>query len=214
VRWISDLNGSFALKNGQSFFAMARTKDFDEDEVLSKAMNLFWLKGYSGTSMQDLVDGLGISRSSLYDTYGDKHSLFLRALENYRELNSERMAKIGREASSAKDAIRLVLEFYINELVKDKDHKGCFLVNAAVEMAPHDKEVNGMLCQNDRQMEEYFYETIKKGQESGEITNMQDARLLAQFIINGIKGIRITAKSLTDKKVFKEIINLTMSVLG
>lgn len=193
---------------------MARTKDFDEDEVLSKAMNLFWLKGYNGTSMQELVDGLGISRSSLYDTYGDKHALFLRALDNYRELTAQGLAKIGREAGSAKDAIRLVLERSINDLAKDKDHKGCFLVNAAVEMAPHDKEVNGMLCQNDRYMEEYFYETIKKGQENGEITNTQDARLLAQFIINSIKGIRVTSKSVNDKKVFKEIINLTMSVLG
>src|SRR5579862_8099263 len=107
---------------------MARTKDFDEDEVLLKAVNLFWLKGYNGTSMQDLVDGLGISRSSLYDTYGDKHSLFLKALDNYRELNTKRMYKIGREAASAKDAIRLVLEYSINELAKDKEHKGCFLV--------------------------------------------------------------------------------------
>jgi TetR/AcrR family transcriptional repressor of nem operon len=193
---------------------MARTKDFDEDEVLSKAMNLFWLKGYNGTSMQDLVDGLGISRSSLYDTYGDKHALFLKALDNYRELAAKGLAKIGREAGSAKDAIRLVLEQSINDLVKDKDHKGCFLVNAAVEMAPHDKEVNGMLCQNDKYMEEYFYETIQKGQANGEISNTQDARLLAQFIINSIKGIRVTAKSVNDKKVFKDIINLTLSVLG
>jgi TetR/AcrR family transcriptional repressor of nem operon len=193
---------------------MARTKDFDENEVLSKAMNLFWLKGYNGTSMQDLVDGLGISRSSLYDTYGDKHELFLRALDNYRELAAQNLTKIGREAGSAKDAIRLVLERSINDLVKDKDHKGCFLVNAAVEMAPHDKEVNGMLCQNDKYMEEYFYETIKKGQDSGEIANAQDARLLAQFIINSIKGIRVTAKSVNDKKVFNQIIALTMSVLG
>ena len=64
---------------------MARTKDFDEDEVLTKAMNLFWLNGYNGTSMQDLVDGLGISRSSLYDTFGDKRSLFLKTLENYKK---------------------------------------------------------------------------------------------------------------------------------
>src|SRR6185312_9406805 len=166
---------------------MARTKDFDEDEVLAKAMNLFWLKGYNGTSMQDLVDRLGISRSSLYDTYGDKHALFLKSLENYRKISAERMEKIGRGATSAKDAVRKVLEYTIGELVKDKDHKGCFLVNAAVEMAPHDKEVNSMLCENDRQMGEYFYETIKNGQESGEITNAQDARLLSQFLINNFK---------------------------
>lgn len=199
---------------GQGFFAMARTKDFDEDEVLTKAMNLFWLKGYNGTSMQDLVDGLGISRSSLYDTYGDKHALFLRSLENYRRISSENMEKIGRGASSAKDAIRKVLEYTISELTKDKEHKGCFLVNAAVEMAPHDKEVNSMLCDNDTQMGEYFYETIKKGQESGEITNTQDARILSQFLTNSIKGIRVTSKSIADPKVFNDIINLTMSVLS
>ena len=71
--------------NRQSFSAMARTKDFDEDEVLDKAMYLFWNQGYNGTSMQDLVDGLGISRSSLYDTFGDKHSLFIKTLENYKK---------------------------------------------------------------------------------------------------------------------------------
>jgi TetR/AcrR family transcriptional repressor of nem operon len=68
---------------------MARTKDFDENEVLKKAVDIFWLKGYSATSMQDLVDGLGISRSSLYDTYGDKHTLFMKALESYQSVNSE-----------------------------------------------------------------------------------------------------------------------------
>jgi TetR/AcrR family transcriptional repressor of nem operon len=193
---------------------MARTKDFDEEDVLLRAMNLFWLKGYNGTSMQDLVDGLGISRSSLYDTFGDKHSLFVRSLENYRKISADKMAKMARDASSAKDGICKVLEYSIGELVRDKEHKGCFLVNAAVEMAPHDKEVGDMLCQNDKQMGEYFYEAIRKGQESGEITNAQDARLLSQFIINGIKGIRVTAKSSSDKKLFGDLINLTMSVLG
>ena len=193
---------------------MARTKDFDEDEVLTKAVHLFWLKGYNGTSMQDLVDGLGISRSSLYDTYGDKHTLFLKSLGNYKKAVSVKMDVIVSRANSAKDAVKGLLEFIIGELLNDQEHKGCFLVNAAVEMAPHDKEVNGMLCQNDRFMEEYFYETIKKGQESGEITSAQDARLLAQFIINNIKGIRVTSKSIAEKKVFREIVNLTMSVLG
>ena len=68
------------------FLIMARTKDFDENEVLTKAMNLFWSRGYNATSMEDLVSGLGISRSSLYDTYTDKHTLFIKALENYQQI--------------------------------------------------------------------------------------------------------------------------------
>lgn len=193
---------------------MARTKDFDEDEVLEKAMNLFWLKGYNGTSMQDLVDGLGISRSSLYDTYVDKHTLFLRSLDHYKMGTAEKMGKMIQGIPSAKEKIRRMLEYIISELVSDKEHKGCFLVNAGVEMASQDKEVNTMLCENDRQVEGYFFDIIKQGQESGEIINKQDARVLAQFILNNVKGVRVTARSTADRRVFNDIINLTLSVLG
>lgn len=192
---------------------MARTKDFDEDEVLQKAMNLFWHKGYNGTSMQDLVDGLGISRSSMYDTFGDKHALFMRSLENYKRIATAEMKSIVDSAPTAKAAIRRMFEYTVTELLRDDQHKGCFLVNAGVEMAPHDAEVNKMLCENDRQLEHYFNEAIKRGQNSGEISNETSSHALAQFILNSIKGMRVTAKSAADKKVFKDIVEVTMKVL-
>jgi TetR/AcrR family transcriptional repressor of nem operon len=192
---------------------MARTKDFDEDEVLKKAVILFWQKGYNGTSMQDLVDGLGISRSSLYDTYGDKHTLFIKALENYKESATNKQCYIVSNTSSAKDAIRQLLELTALELVGDNQHKGCFMTNAAIEVAPHDAEVSNIVCQNDQQIENAFYQAIKKGQESGELSNKQDAMALARFIFNTVKGIRVSAKSTTDKTIFDDIIKLAMSVL-
>lgn len=202
--------------NGQGFTVlyMARTKDFDEKEVLGKAMHLFWLKGYNATSMQDLVDELGISRSSLYDTFGDKHALFMQALENYQANATEQLKALVENAATTKEAISKILANIVNDLTADKEHKGCFLVNASVEMAPGDKEVGNMLCQNDRQMEDFFYETLQAGQQKGEIANVQDARLLAKFIINNIKGLRVAAKSTPDSKVFSDIITLTLSVLG
>jgi len=192
---------------------MARTKDFDENEVLQKAMNLFWHQGYNGTSMQDLVDGLGISRSSMYDTFGDKHTLFIRALENYRQIAMNEMKAIVDNAPTAKDAIRKMFEYTVTELLRDDQHRGCFMVNAGVELAPHDQEVNKMLCDNDRQLEKYFNEAIKKGQSNGEISDEQSSHALAQFILNSIKGIRVTAKSGADKKVFQDIVEVTMRVL-
>ena len=193
---------------------MARTKNFDEDEVLEKAMNLFWLKGYNGTSMQDLVDGLGISRSSLYDTYVDKHTLFLRSLEHYKSKAGESMGKIIQSRSTAKEKIKRMLEYIINELIKDKEQKGCILVNAGVELASQDKEVNAMLCQIGRQVENYFYEIFLDGQKSGEIAYKQADTVLAQFILNNIKGVRVTARTAADKSIFNDIISLTLSVLG
>jgi TetR/AcrR family transcriptional repressor of nem operon len=198
---------------GQSYFTMGRTKDFDENEVLKKAVALFWDKGYNGTSMQDLVDGLGISRSSLYDTYGDKHSLFIKALESYQESASGKMCNIVSNAVSAKEAIKQLFDLTARELLSDEQHKGCFLVNTEVEVAPHDQEVSNMVCQNDQLVENAFYQAIKKGQESGEIANKQDARALARFIFNTVKGIRVSAKSTTDKSYFDDIIKMAMSVL-
>jgi TetR/AcrR family transcriptional repressor of nem operon len=191
---------------------MARTKDFDEDDVLEKAVELFWRKGYNATSMQDLVDGLGISRSSLYDTFGDKHTLYIRALEKYKALGSGQMCSIVSNAASAKEAIRKLLELAIGEASADEQRKGCFMVNAEVESAPHDEQVSQMICQNDQQVEDAFYAAIKKGQENAEISNTKDARALARFIMNTVKGIRVSAKSTTDKTFFEDIINVTMSM--
>jgi len=201
------------LLQARLFQVMARTKDFDENEVLTKAIQLFWYKGYNGTSMQDLVDGLGISRSSLYDTYKDKHTLFLRALESYQNTGARKIQEIINNSGSAKETVKKLLEFAINELLGDKQHRGCFMVNAEVEVAPHDQEVNNLVCKNDQQMEAAFYQVIQKGKDSGEIKNNQDVRALARFIFNAVKGMRVTAKSAADKTVFDDIIALTVSAL-
>lgn len=192
---------------------MARTKDFDENEVLSKAIQIFWHKGYNGTSMQELVDGLGISRSSLYDTYTDKHTLFVKALESYQNSGSGKIQEIINNSESAKATIKQLLEFIINGLLCDEQQKGCFMVNAEVEVAPHDSEINNLVCKNDQQMEDAFYLVIKKGQDSGEIKKNQDARALSRFIFNTVKGMQVTAKSTSDRAVFDDIIKLTVSAL-
>lgn len=192
---------------------MARTKDFDENEVLTKAIQLFWHKGYNATSMQDLVDGLGISRSSLYDTYSDKHTLFLKALESYQLAGNAKIKEIVAQSVSSKETVIKLMELATNDLVGDKQQKGCFMVNAEVEVAPHDQEVSKLVCQNEQQMETAFFQVIKKGQESGEITNTQDALVLAKFIFNAVKGMQVTAKSSPDAISFGNIIRLTVAVL-
>jgi TetR/AcrR family transcriptional repressor of nem operon len=192
---------------------MARTKDFDENVVLTKAIQIFWHKGYNATSMQDLVDALGISRSSLYDTYIDKHTLFLKALESYQRAGNAKINEIVNQSTSAKETVITLMELATNELVGDKQQKGCFMVNAEVEVAPHDQEVSKLVCQNEQQMETAFFQVIKKGQESGEIKNDQDALVLAKFIFNAVKGMQVTAKSSPDATSFGNIIKLTVAVL-
>lgn len=192
---------------------MARSKDFDENEVLAKAVKLFWLKGYNGTSMQELVDSLGISRSSLYDTYVDKHTLYLKALQYYQSTSQQQINDIVAKTSSPKDAVKKLLDFVTNGLLSDKEHKGCFMLNAEVEVAAQDPEVMKIVCANDRQIEEALLQIIKSGQKNGDIPNKKDAKVLTRFFINTIKGIRVSAKSTTDRAFFKDIIQTSLSVL-
>lgn len=192
---------------------MARTKDFDEDEVLSKAMYLFWDKGYNGTSMQDLIDGLGISRSSLYSTYGDKYALFVKSLGHYRNTASENLRSIIAASPSARETVRRLLDYVVDQMTRDPQNKGCFLVNSTIELASHDEEINKMLCDNDQEMEELLRETVEKGQASGEINTHQDAATTARFIVNNIKGMRVSARSGADKNAFNEIVDTIMATL-
>ena len=203
---------SFAPGQGY-FIIMARTKDFDESEVLTRAMHLFWSRGYNATSMEDLVGNLGISRSSLYDTYTDKHTLFIKALEHYQQMAQVKIREIMNSPGSARETVKKLIEHATAGLSDGKKKIGCFLVNAGVEVAPHDKKVNNLICSNDQEMEDVFYQVIQKGKKAGEIKNHRDARALARFITNTIKGMQVTGKSTSDKSVFDDIISLTVSTL-
>lgn len=193
---------------------MARTKDFDESEVLKKAICLFWDKGYNGTSMQELVDGLGISRSSLYDTFGDKHQLYLRALEAYQQGYGGQLCTLIRETPSAKIAIRKMFDLVVNDLLDDQQRKGCFMVNAGIELGAHDTEVSALICQNERQLEETFLKVIRQGQESGELDKAKDAQALARFLGNTVKGMQVSVKSTTDKAFFEDVIRTALTTLN
>jgi len=192
---------------------MARTKDFDEQAVLQKAICLFWNKGYNGTSMQDLVEGLGISRSSLYDTFGDKHQLYLKALDAYQLQYGTQLCKLTGESASAKAAIRQILDLVITDLLADEQRKGCFIVNAGIELANHDQDVNKMICQTEQQLEQAFAKVIRAGQEKGEIEKGKDAQALARFLNNTVKGMQVSVKATTQRSYFDDIINTALTVL-
>lgn len=192
---------------------MSRAKVFDEQFILDKAMNLFWQKGYNATSAQDLVDGLGISRSSMYDTFGDKHSLFVMALKQYRK---ERVDPVIKEADLTKDVeayIRNMFEFVKTEAIQDDKSKGCLLVNTAVELAPVDKEVSAIVNSIMHDFEDAVRRVIKMGQETGVFTTEYPARSLARFIFNSLNGLRVTVKFDANKKMFDDIVNVCLSTL-
>ncbi|MFC4209837.1 TetR/AcrR family transcriptional regulator [Pedobacter lithocola] len=192
---------------------MARTKVFDEKAVLNKAMNLFWEKGYNSTSAQDLVDGLGISRSSMYDTFGDKHSLFLKALIQYRRERIDIGIKEGSETEDVEEYIRNIFEFVKIEASLEDKSKGCFMVNTAVELATVDTEIAEIVNAIMVDFEAALVIAIKKGQDKGVFTSSHSAKSLARFVFNSSNGLRVTVKFDTNKQMFDDIVNVCLSVL-
>ncbi len=192
---------------------MARTKEFNENEVLNKAVSLFWTKGYNATSSQDLVDVLGISRSSLYDTYGDKHSLFVKALQQYRKQRINEVIEALHKTEDAEEYIRYLFNYIKNEAIADTCSKGCFMINTTVELAPVDKEIAGIVNSIMQDFENALYKAVKKGQEAGVFTSKHSARSLARFLSNSVNGLRVTVKFDAGKKVFDDIVNVSLSVL-
>lgn len=192
---------------------MARTKVFDEEIVLNKAVNLFWEKGYNGTSAQDLVDELGISRSSLYDTYGDKFQLFKNSLLQYRKKFAGAMIEMIEKSVDYEKTLKDIFQYVVTESLQEKCSKGCFMVNSSIELAPHNSEIAQIVNDNMKDIEDALFRLIKKGQDIGQFSTSHSARSLARFIFNTISGLRVASKSGTDKKVFDDIVKVTLSAL-
>ncbi len=192
---------------------MARTKVFDEEIVLNKAVNLFWEKGYNGTSAQDLVNELGISRSSLYDTYGDKYQLFKNSLLQYRKQFAGAMIEMIDKSVDYEKTLKDVFQYVVTESLQEKFSKGCFMVNSSIELAPHNLEIAEIVNENMQDIEDALFSLIKKGQDIGQFSKSHSARSLARFIFNAISGLRVASKSGADKKVFDDIVKVTLSAI-
>lgn len=190
---------------------MARPKEFDEANVLKKAMILFWQQGFESTSMQDLVNHMGIHRRSIYDTFGDKHTLFMKALNLYEEMIARNLILQVNKIDSTRLALRKLFELTVFN--KGDLPRGCLTVNSAVELTLSNPEIAEKTTESFAKMESFIYERLVVGQQNGELSPELELESLAQFIHNSFIGIRVLAKTTDDKLKFENVINTTLSVL-
>lgn len=181
-------------------FFMPRVKLFKEEEVLQKAMELFWKKGFAATSIQHLVDFLGINRASLYDTFGGKEALFYRAFQQYRLSKLEYLKRFFDQYEDIKVAFRALFETAINDSVCDCDRKGCFVVNTTTELVPGDEEILKMLQENKKALESLFYEVLKRGEKKGQLSPGKDLMALAATLFTFHNGLNVVSKLDTDRE--------------
>ncbi|MFI0431202.1 TetR/AcrR family transcriptional regulator [Mariniflexile sp. HMF6888] len=193
---------------------MPRVKTFDENEVLIKAMNLFWKQGYSATSVQDLVSHLGINRASLYDTFGDKEQLFKKSFALYRKSSIEGLIQFFKTRPNVKNGFSELFDIAIQEAILDKEAKGCFVVNTTTELIPNDESLIQVVEDNKRDIENLFYEYLKNGKDNGQLKTNQDLRSLSSLLFMLYNGIKVVSKINPQKKKLKGSIDLALSLLS
>jgi TetR/AcrR family transcriptional repressor of nem operon len=183
---------------------VARPKEFDVDVALMNAMVLFWEKGYDNTSLQDLVSCMGVHKRSMYDTFGDKRTLFLRALNRYADLTEAADRERVAEAGSALEALRVLFESSVEQ--SDARPSGCLIVNSATEVALRDPEATARIERNFAEQLRLLKEIVERGQQDGDIDRCHDAGVLATTLFNALLGLRVQARVVTDRGLLARMV--------
>ena len=192
---------------------MARPREFDRDKVLARAMLLFWKQGYEATSVQSLGEYVGLHPGSLYNAFGDKHSLFLEVLDRYTEIEAVRLGQFLCGESDTKAAIRKLFQLVVEADCADPDRKGCLMVNSMAELAAVDADVGAKAAANRAKLEETLEYIITQAQQKEEINTKLSARAVATFLVTVLFGLRVTAKVAPDRTALIQTLDMTLSVL-
>lgn len=192
---------------------MARTKQFDQQAVVDKAIAVFTATGYHGTSAQDLVEALGLSRSSLYDTFGDKQGLFLHALQQYNRQSFGAVIELLTHTREPLATLQFLFAEAVALNVRCGAQGGCLIVNSAMEREALDPAVGTLVQQSLQAVQEAFVVALDRGQRAGTISTRHSARALAGSLHTTLMGLRVMAKAGASQETFEDVVRLALSLL-
>ncbi|QEI08899.1 TetR/AcrR family transcriptional regulator [Pigmentiphaga aceris] len=192
-----------------------RTKAFEPDQIADAAMHVFWQRGYAATSIQDLVDGTGLSRSSLYSTFENKQGLYQQALQRYLALTAVNVALVSGPGSP-KELIRQLLTRIAEDELGDPQRRGCLVANATLELAGQDDAVAKVVAANFQRLQKALETLIRRGQREGDIAAEKNPRAQARFLISTMQGLRVLGKGTPAqqrRQCMSDVIGVALSTL-
>lgn len=192
---------------------MARPREFDEAAALDAAIACFWSRGYEATSVRDLTAAMGIVGPSLYNTFGDKRSLYQRALAHYVERGFCERVRRFESQLTPREAIGAFFDEIIELSLADEQRKGCMIVNSALELSPHDAEFQQALALVLRDMEAFFLRCVQAGQAAGTINATQSAEDLARMLLGLLMGLRVLARSRPESELLRGLVRPALALL-
>jgi len=193
---------------------MGRPREFDEQAVLAAAGEIFWTKGYEGTSTRDLTAGTGLSHSSLNGAFGGKGGLYLKALEQYLDRTlRERITRIEADHTGVA-AVAAYFDEIVARSVADPLHRGCMMVNTAIEASADDAEFQRVVAAETVQIEAFFHRCVTAGQAAGQISTAEPARDLARQLLSVLLGLRVLARVRPDPDLLAAVARSAVATLG
>lgn len=192
---------------------MARPREFDETAVLNAATELFWKRGFEATSIRDLADRMGLTTASLYNAYGDKRALYKRVLERYANNALGSCATGLASGASGIEAIESFFRELARDTAADPDLRGCLVVNAALESAPHDAQFKAIVSAVFQQLESLFRDCAARGHTDGSVTRSQSAEDIARLLLGTMLGIRVLARARPEPVLLEGVVRATISLL-
>ena len=192
---------------------MARPAEFDRNDVLDKAMDVFWRTGYTATSVTDLVNATHLKPGSLYGAFTSKRGLFLEVIDNYANRSLTRISECMEQSDSAIDAISFFFRRLCQEMECDKIGKGCLMVNTLLELATEDDGIREKVTEYLNRIEHYFYISLENSRLKGEIKIDTDCDSLAKMLMTGIWGLRVMSTTRPDPIIYSGIVSHLLSSL-
>ena len=190
---------------------MARRKEFDPERALAKAMEVFWRLGYENASTETLMKEMGIAKQSLYDTFGDKRALYLKALAYYRDETNGSMQRMLETTPSVKSGFAKLL-FGLASETREQHERGCLLLSANLQRDTSDAVIEKFLQGNQARVEAIFAKALSRAQEQRELSRERDPVGLARFFVVTIQGMRTMARLKSDRKALRQVAEVALAI--
>lgn len=191
---------------------MARNVEFNEQLAISKAMDVFWKKGYNGTTMRDLAEAMGINSSSIYNTIGDKHQLFIRSIKHYSE---SRMSAAVKQLGPIKSPLKAIEKFIQSSVYAiTNEPNSCLAIKTTFEIAASDEKVQKVIKADNKFTYDLLIDLVNKAIAKEEITVSQDAEMLTDYIINHFSGWHESFIIHQDKARIKKMANFLLEQIS
>jgi TetR/AcrR family transcriptional regulator, transcriptional repressor for nem operon len=192
---------------------VARPREFDEAEALEAAMRCFWARGYEATSTRELAAQMGLTGASLYNAFGDKRSLYRRALDHYVQQSVRERVRRLESTRKPLAAIRAFFAEIIERSATDRQRRGCMLVNAALDVAPNDSELRQVVAAELVHIEAFFSRCVAAGQRDGTVTSMQPPADLSRMLLSVLLGIRVLARTRPQRAILEAAARAAIATL-